>query len=69
MITDLQTDGKTYWKVIARRTTKSLRILPWKSELNLFSGLGGDVLTILDNKTKMNGQTNGWMDRQKLEEL
>ena len=28
--------------------------IPWKYELNLFSGLGGDVRTIFDNQSNMN---------------
>ena len=31
--------------------------IPWKYELNPFSGLGRDVMTSLDNETKMHGQT------------
>ena len=32
--------------------------IPWKFELNPFSGLGGGVLTSLDNKDKTNEQTD-----------
>ena len=33
--------------------------IPWKYELNPFSGLGGDVKTSFDNETK----TDEWTDK------
>ena len=33
--------------------------IPWKYELNPFSGLGGDVLISFDNKTATDKRTDG----------
>ena len=41
--------------------------IPWKYELNPFSGLGGDVKTSFDNETDK--WTDEQMDELKLEEL
>ena len=37
--------------------------IPWKYEVNPFSGLGGNVLTSLDNENKTNERTEGWTDK------
>ena len=42
--------------------------IPWKYELNPFSGLGGDVRTSLDNETNET-KTNARTNSQKLEDL
>ena len=39
--------------------------IPWKYELNPFSGLGGDVLASFDNETAMDGQMVGRTNEQK----
>ena len=38
--------------------------IPWKYELNPFSGLGRDVRTSLDNKIMTDEQTDGRTDEQ-----
>ena len=50
LITDLETDGQTYWKNNGQLWVWGN--IPWKYELNPFSGLGGDVRTSLDSETK-----------------
>ena len=40
--------------------------IPWKYELNPFSGLGGDVKSSLDNETKMDERTHERTNEQKL---
>ena len=45
MVTDLQTDGKTFWDNNEICTNRGLREHFLKNELNPFSGLGRDVKT------------------------
>ena len=46
-------------KIMARCTTKGRREHSLIVELNPYSGLGGDVLTSLDNENKKNEWTEG----------
>ena len=38
--------------------------IPWKYELNPFSGLGGDMKTSFDNETKTDGQMDKHTDKR-----
>ena len=39
--------------------------IPWKYELNEFSGLGKDVFTSFDSETKTDGQTDKQTNKNK----